>query len=290
MLVLALGAAGAAAAGAAAAVHAAPADAPPCLACHADVQHRHAAHPVAPEPGGPDCSACHRDAHRHPGASPAEDPMMRFAAEPASARSDVCLSCHVEAHPMPGAGVHERAGVACDDCHSVHEPVLADGLARGVPLPAGLGDLDAASATCLGCHQGVFTEFAFNERHRLEEGVLDCVSCHDPHQTRPSNRLAHVTGSACGDCHVAQTGPFVFEHAASVVDGCVACHEPHGSPNRFLLTHQSEGALCHTCHAVVPQFHIGFVPGAPPRFDQETVCSNCHTAIHGSNFDRNFLR
>jgi predicted CXXCH cytochrome family protein len=96
--------------------------------------------------------------------------------------------------------------------------------------------------------------------------------------------------SQCADCHPDTEGPFVFEHPVSRVDGCVACHEPHGSPNRHMLKIQDVGALCYTCHAEVPQFHTGFSPVAPPRFNEQTVCTNCHVTIHGSNLDPLFLR
>ena len=102
--------------------------------------------------------------------------------------------------------------------------------------------------------------------------------------------LGGFDDQTCARCHADKTGPFIFEHAASRAEGCGACHEPHGSPNRYLLTHQQEGALCYSCHAMVPQFHTGFGPGGPPRFGLDTVCTNCHATVHGSNLDRNFLR
>lgn len=259
-----------------------------CLACHGDVEGTHG-HPLAPEPGAPGCRDCHADAEDH--AAAPTDPaagqaMLSFAGEAAERRAGVCLECHRSAHP-PGGDVHLRAGVACDDCHEAHgdDPL---GLSA-TTLPAGFEDVDAASAVCADCHAAAFASFAMNERHRLAEGAISCVSCHDPHASRSDSLLGHPSEAACGDCHDEMTGPFVFEHAASRVDGCLSCHEPHGSPNRHLLTHQQEGALCYSCHVMVPQFHVGFGAG-PPRFDENTVCTNCHTMIHGSNFDRDFLR
>jgi hypothetical protein len=40
----------------------------------------------------------------------------------------------------------------------------------------------------------------------------------------------------------------------------------------------------------VPAFHGGANLAAPPRFGLDTQCTNCHAAIHGSNFDPLFLR
>lgn len=53
---------------------------------------------------------------------------------------------------------------------------------------------------------------------------------------------------------------------------------------------QDTGALCLTCHSAMPQFHVGFAPNTPSRFDTLTQCTNCHVEIHGSNLDRNFLK
>lgn len=257
---------------------------PACQSCHTDVMERGHLHPLEGAlPGAPGCTDCHRNPAGHPGAGSS---MLTFAIEPVGARTAACLDCHQSSHPATGSSLHQQAGVACDGCHASH----AGSDAAPAAMPAGFHDLDPASATCVGCHEGTFAQFAFNERHRLAEGSVSCVSCHEPHEDRRRSLIGHADDSPCVACHRDAAGPFVFEHAASRVDGCSACHDPHGSPNRHLLTHQQVGELCYTCHAVVPQFHIGFAPGAPARFGQDSVCTNCHVAIHGSNFDRNYLR
>ena len=86
----------------------------------------------------------------------------------------------------------------------------------------------------------------------------------------------------CTSCHTDKEGPFVFEHGSQRVEGCVACHDPHGSPNRHLLTFQSVADLCYSCHGVVPGFHT--------RFIADSQCTNCHSTIHGSNFDPFLLK
>lgn len=268
------------------------AEAPPCAMCHSDVANGEHAHPLAgPDNGGPACGDCHLDAAAHaadPRSAEALQGMVRFGQGAPAKRRDACLSCHQGVHESPGWDAHDQAGISCDGCHRVHgtEPYAG----ADAPAVTGFHRADAASRSCAGCHADVFTAFTFNERHRLAEGSVSCISCHDPHAARPPNRITHPGDEPCGACHDDKTGPFVFEHGALKVDGCQSCHEPHGSPNRFLLTQQQEGALCYECHVSVPQFHVGFAPGAPPRFDENTVCTNCHTAIHGSNLDRDFLR
>jgi DmsE family decaheme c-type cytochrome len=268
------------------------ADAPPCTVCHADLAAGEHAHPLAAAAeGGPACGDCHRGADAHaaaPGSADALAGMVRFGEGAPAGRRAACLGCHGDVHDTPGRDAHAQAGIACDDCHRVHGDAPLVG--TDAPAVTGFHRADAASRSCAACHADVLTDFAFNERHRLAEGGISCTDCHDPHAAQPAPGLAHPGDGPCGACHVDKTGPFVFEHDAVRIEGCQACHDAHGSPNRFLLTHQQEGALCYTCHLSVPQFHVGFAPGAPPRFDENTLCTNCHTAIHGSNLDAGLLR
>jgi DmsE family decaheme c-type cytochrome len=125
------------------------------------------------------------------------------------------------------------------------------------------------------------TEFTFNERHRLEDGIMECSSCHDPHEPTLRVRLGGFKTQECTECHLDKMGPFVFEHGTSIVEGCTSCHAPHGSPNRFMLSFQAEGDLCYSCHVIMPGFHS--------RFTSESSCTGCHTTIHGSNLHPAFL-
>lgn len=215
--------------------------------------------------------------------------MFSFTKASPAAASETCIGCHGDSHPRFAASPHARAGLSCVTCHSVHDseppgpPLLA---ATGVE--ADLAGIGGASATCYDCHGEVFADFEFNERHRLHEGILDCTSCHDPHG--PSNRflLGGFKQEACVSCHTDKGGPFIFEHGSARVEGCTACHAAHGSPNRHMLAFQSTAELCYSCHSEVPSFHIGF--GGPVRFDLTTQCTNCHSAIHGSNFHPAYLQ
>jgi predicted CXXCH cytochrome family protein len=87
----------------------------------------------------------------------------------------------------------------------------------------------------------------------------------------------------CDKCHAEKTGPFLYPHDASAVDGCAACHRVHGSPNRHLLTHERQINLCYQCHpgTQMPGFH------SPGAFVNKK-CTACHAAIHGSNTHPSF--
>jgi DmsE family decaheme c-type cytochrome len=219
------------------------------------------------------CSNCHGNAEQHL-ATDGDAPMYSFG-DSTRGDSEQCLSCHQKSHPQFLRSDHAKAGLGCTDCHSVHaerEPeTMVVASLRGRP-----------SATCVECHSEVATQFSFTQGHRLEEGTIECTSCHDPHEPSARVQLAGFKQRQCAECHVDKNGPFIFEHPVSRVDGCTACHTPHGSPNRHLLSFQKVAEACYSCHAVVPGFHS--------RFTLETQCTNCHSQIHGSNLHPFFLQ
>jgi DmsE family decaheme c-type cytochrome len=239
----------------------------------------------------PACLNCHGDVGNHIAAGGGRGNVFGFRAEPAPAQNDRCLGCHSDTHPDFDNSAHSAAGLACTSCHSQHASgPSTPSLLRAPDTPTALTGFNGSSALCVGCHADAASEFAFNEHHRLIEGVLECTSCHDPHSRQTRSLLGGFKQQQCTSCHIDKGGPFVFEHPASRVEGCTACHSPHGSPNRHLLTHQRVGELCLGCHAEIPQFHLGSNLAEPPRFNLDTQCVNCHSAIHGSNFHPRFLR
>lgn len=270
-----------------------------CNACH--IEHFEAAH-AGPhqvlddsewqartgQPLG--CLNCHGDATEHIAAAGGRKGIFAFREESALEQTDRCVGCHRDTHPAFDRSPHALAGLTCSSCHEQHAEGAATTLLREVPTPLDLAAVGARTRICVDCHGAQVAEFAFNERHRLREGILECVSCHNPHAPASRSLLGGFKQQPCLDCHIDKGGPFVFEHPASRVEGCTACHGTHGSPNRHMLAHQRVGELCFSCHAAVPQFHTGFSPAGPPRFGLDTQCTNCHSAIHGSNFNPFFLR
>jgi DmsE family decaheme c-type cytochrome len=264
-----------------------------CAACHRDEFAALENNPHAALNDGATlaCVECHGGVEAHIAAGGAAGTVFAFRDEAPGEQASRCLNCHAATHPDFQSSPHAAVGMACGGCHLQHGAELAaPGLLHAVQLPQERAAIGAQSAVCFDCHAEVFAQFSFNERHRLEEGSLECASCHDPHAAQSRFRLGGFKQEQCTDCHTDKRGPFVFEHAASRVEGCTSCHAPHGAPNRHLLTHQRVAETCYACHAGVPQFHVGFAPVGAPRFGLDTQCTNCHSTIHGSNFDPAFLR
>lgn len=261
-----------------------------CAGCHDDqiAALARGPHSALDDPASPvhrgdaSCISCHGDATVHIDEG-GEGAIFAFGTDTSPTISaNRCLDCHGTAHPRFFASRHAAAGLACTSCHSIHDNDGSPTLLRATEAAPAIPELGGAAATCVDCHGEVFAQFEQGERHRLREGVLDCASCHNPHEPQSRLQLGGFKQQQCVSCHTDKDGPFVFEHGSQRVEGCVACHDPHGSPNRHLLTFQSVADLCYSCHVLVPGFHT--------RFTAETQCTNCHSTIHGSNFDPFFLK
>jgi DmsE family decaheme c-type cytochrome len=270
-----------------------------CQACHEDIFNAFQKNPHhAVETGkkykyeGKACESCHGPGAKHAESASAAD--IRNPEKLKAAQADAaCLTCHLNQPTHVGRinNSHAKNQVSCVQCHSVHK--------NG---PGGLVARKTAdiNAQCAGCHQDVWASFQRPFKHRLPEGAMSCVDCHNPHGTALPHSLETARGNdpGCFKCHGDLAGPFTYEHAPVRLEGCAACHEPHGSANPRMLTRADVRFLCMECHSNLPSTTLpanGTLGTAGPAFHdlrdpRFRNCNVCHQKVHGSYVNRALLR
>ena len=212
-----------------------------CQGCHAESVFTNYQHTDHAKKLTRQCAECHGDVATHArmmqeGEGPG--PIISFKRLTNEQKNEKCMTCHDRARQANWyGGAHDRRGVACTTCHSVHYFKSQRAQLRTA----------SASATCFTCHQQVRTQMLRASHHPLREGKMDCGSCHDPHSSANRGMLkAESVNDLCYTCHADKRGPFLWEHAP-VRENCANCHAPHGSNHEKLLI-AKQPWLCQRCH------------------------------------------
>jgi DmsE family decaheme c-type cytochrome len=238
------------------------------------------------------CESCHGPGSKHAESVSAAD--IRNPAKLRPGETDkVCLTCHLNQSTHVGRinSSHVKNEVSCVACHAVHK--------NG---PHGLVARKNAeiNTQCASCHNDVWASFQRPYQHRLPQGAMSCVDCHNPHGTFLPRNIQTVKANepGCFKCHGNLQGPFAYEHAPVRTEGCTACHQPHGSANPRMLTRAEVRFVCLECHANLPTA----TPAAngtlgttgpslhdlrDPRFRN---CTICHQKVHGSYISRGLFK
>ncbi len=275
-----------------------------CRTCHPDVWSKFFKNPHYPGLAGiketnetTGCESCHGPGKAHVAAHGGKSTIIVFSELAPKQRMNACLRCHAS-DPVRfnvTRSVHTDNGVVCTECHSIHKPATPRKLlARTQPQ------------LCYTCHADIRAQFQMPYKHRVNEGAMGCIDCHNPHGAdAPSWRMgtrprmvgrALPNQEACLRCHVDKQGPFAFTHPPVSVEGCEMCHYPHGSTNPRLLRRPVVFTLCLECHNGAKPYGRegnGIQPLSPahnmadPRYQN---CTSCHVSIHGSNQDSLFRR
>lgn len=240
---------------------------------------------IKPETGLPlvNCESCHGPGSlaiagipENPGKNDAEKTKCRtetfidLKGLPPQAQSLICLKCHAEAS-VPilshwNASPHALNDVSCLDCHTLHKG------------PAQKATREEVADLCYRCHPDIRTQFSMNSRHPVREKKMSCIDCHDVHGSAQDKLLKGTTTlETCTRCHMEKQGPFLYGHG-DLTESCNACHRPHGSAATPLLK-SSLPSLCMRCHPG----HPGVLLPGPSRTLFSNRCTDCHSAIHGSN-------
>ncbi|MEO8369338.1 MAG: DmsE family decaheme c-type cytochrome [Candidatus Solibacter sp.] len=278
-----------------------------CKTCHADVWMNFYKNPhfksIASGKESEDktgCEGCHGPAAKHVAAGGGKTTIARaFSLMTPKQALDTCLGCHARdlARSNIQRSEHTKNDVACISCHSIHHSTTPKYLLS-----------KKQNEMCYTCHATVRAQFSMPSKHRVNEGVMQCSDCHNPHGSFDATwkmgqkprmlEQALNSESPCIKCHIDKRGPFVFEHAPVRVEGCETCHSPHGSMNAKLLRRPVVFTVCLECHNGAPGFGTRSADvGVPLQTNKHNMldpkfqkCTTCHVMVHGSNSDPYFRR
>jgi DmsE family decaheme c-type cytochrome len=264
-----------------------------CKGCHEELFNKFSPTPHAhllPEKtnsGGIEahgCESCHGPGSAHVDGGGDKTKIINFYDRTPKQISETCQTCHRDGERSNfHRSSHLTNGVGCTSCHSVHAAKVKQALLRDQP-----------PSLCYTCHTEARAEFSRPYRHRVNEGLVQCMDCHNEHggflpkQLRTSASQDQV----CYKCHAEKRGPFVYIHVPVKAEGCVACHTPHGSTNPRLLKVYPTNILCLQCHTL----SLGNIPSQPPvgpahnQSQKYQACTMCHAFIHGSNVSEVFFK
>ncbi len=257
-----------------------------CLGCHEDHKkgYHNSAHgrvsntrsPIA----GRGCESCHGPGRAHVEGSGDKSKINTFKSTmPAAAIDAQCLHCHSRGERALWEGSpHDAVNMSCVNCHTIHGSKSDEGLLKSA------GQVE----TCENCHRSQVQKLRRSSHMPVQEGALECSSCHNPHGSRGVKLLKRgsTVNAMCESCHAEKRGPHLWEHAP-VVESCTTCHDAHGSTNDRMLV-AKEPFLCQRCH-VTSQHPATAYDGY--ALANTTIanriygrsCAGCHQNVHGSN-------
>jgi hypothetical protein len=211
---------------------------------------------------------------------------LALAGTPARAQDSQCAQCHQAEAALERDRAHQRAGIACVDCHGGDPGAAAAAAAKAAGTGYRVLGRETWPELCGSCHAdvrrmnpyGIPTDqlaryrtsrhgeafFASGDQH-----VATCVECHGSHGIlgpRSSESPVHPTKvpATCGKCH---SDPELVDEYGLEGDEQQAYEESvHAA---LLKAGDLSAPQCATCH--------GNHGAVPPGFDAVTsVCGKCH--------------
>ena len=181
-----------------------------CKTCHEDIYNNFDKSPhwktTLDKHGGPakqGCEACHGPGQEHIDGGGDKAKIFSFKTALAKQVNERCLECHASGkdHVNFSRTAHGENNLSCLSCHSSHHSSTDQFLL-----------VKKQPELCYTCHQNKKAQFNMPFHHRVEEGLVECSDCHNPHGGFIGKQLrsAAARDSVCFTCHVDKQGPFVF--------------------------------------------------------------------------------
>ena len=210
-----------------------------------------------------------------------------------------CGSCHTTGYSpggnqddLPGlVGIWEEDGITCEECHgpgSLH-----------AQNPRGIGmKVVRDGEECRACHQTGESEQVnseggfilhhdqYQDLYQSKHRILDCVSCHNPHQGVVQLRMAgeQTTRTRCEDCHFEQEMTQKNDRHINLGISCIQCHMPRIIQSAWGIPDQFAGDIRTHVVAIDPDQVNQFSEDgtvAYPQISLDFACRHCH--INGTS-------
>ncbi len=210
-----------------------------------------------------------------------------------------CGPCHMTGYrpgghqdDLPGmVGTWDAGGIHCEECHGNASLHVKD------PYDSRM-TVDRSSALCGKCHvrgtpymipaSGDFVKHheQFNEILGSKHAILDCVDCHDPHQSLHPDEVNREDAirHECSSCH----WDYAVSFEASEIDHadhdvmCIDCHMPRAAKSAVGVTRILDGDVrshifTMNTAADAEQFYtVGSSKFANPYLTLDYMCKKCH--------------
>jgi len=201
-----------------------------------------------------------------------------------------CASCHTTGYiadgnqnGLPGlVGTWVEDGVGCENCHGpggnhVNNPYLVSmAIVRDGEL---CGECHSRTAvTAIEAHDGFIDHNQqFSELFSSKKRVMNCVDCHNPHETVKYTRGAPERAD-CETCHFEQTGNQKITDRRHAT--CLDCHMPRITTSAVADPERFSGDLRTHMFAIHPNARTQFNRDgtqAMPYITVDFACKSCHS-------------
>ncbi len=237
-----------------------------CLSCHSE-KNAETIQGRVHSPAVRDCVKCH-----DPHSSDNKNQLLK-PAEGDNKDSNLCLTCHAIGTNVPkGGSRHAALDMGCSTCHVTHKTGEPGKVEFDYHLTKSTPQL------CFDCHDA--KDEGLQKAHNNQPfDKADCLSCHDPHQSKSPKLIQAFSHAPFGDkdscstCHrPAENGKVVLTEKDSKTL-CLTCHDEKAKQiEAAKVQHPGAQGDCTDCHSP----HAGRAQGFP-KPDAVNVCLACHT-------------